>query len=962
MRKIILTTLVLTLVLTLIFSLFSGCVQANTPEVSEQFMEQTATPEETAKSNLQNTSKTNFKYTDNGDGTCTILGYNGVQSGDLIIPKDINGLTVTVIGEGKVVEYEEQEDSDYVLVSETLVSFDGCKDFTGSLIIPESVTTIQNYIFSYCQNITSIEVSEQNKYYSSEDGILFNKDKTKLIKVPIEMKIENYVIPSSVTTIGNNAFAFCNELTGVIIPESVVDVGNEAFHKCKKLSKVEFLGNKPAKFGENVFDYCAEDFKIKYDAAKAGWNDPIIINNEFNGFKYTNNGDGTCVITGYSDMQGGHLNIPREIGGVAVTVIGEEAFGGCSDCNIFGKVTSVTIPDSVKTIRNDAFSLCSLTSIVIPKSVEIIAPGALNEGYSSNILTSIEVSKQNKNYSSVDGVLFNKDKTELIKFPAGIKMENYVVPSSVTTIAAGAFEYSSLKSITIPNSVTTIGKGAFNNGGGEDYKNGNGLTQVEFLGDAPENFEDIEFSGCASNFRILYDSAKSGWSTPEWNGYTAYPKSSLGLKNGLEYLDNGNGTCTIIGYKGQLSGHLTIPDKLNGLTVTAIGKGVFYYCSDLTGITIPNSVMTIGERSFEDCKSLSSITIPNKVTTIEDYTFYNCESLASIKIPNSITTIGLGAFWSCRNLTKITILSLETIGWSAFLNCENLTSIEVSEQNKFYSSLDGVLFNKNKTKLIKAPERLKIENYVIPESVTTIGERAFEDCKSLTNITIPENVTTIEKDAFSGCRSLVQAEFLGDAPANFGWGVFHNCAKDFKIIYDSSKSGWSTPEWNTPEWASYGYLTYPKSSLGLKDNFEYLDNGNGTCTIIGYKDTQIKDLIIPKKLNGLTVTSIGINSFYRYNNLTSITIPDSVITIEKYAFGGCKGLTSIVIPENVTSIDYRAFDCENLTQAEFLGDAPANFYYAFSSGARNFKIIYDQTKSGWSTPEWNGCPAYPKSN
>ena len=207
-------------------------------------------------------------------------------------------------------------------------------------------------------------------------------------------------------------------------------------------------------------------------------------------------------------------------------------------------------------------------------------------------------------------------------------------------------------------------------------------------------------------------------------------------------------------------------------SVTTIGNKAFIYCDSLTSINIPNSVTTIGEEAFCGCDSLTSINIPNSVTTIEDWAFFGCESLISIYIPNSVTTIGNSAFNGCESLTSINIPnSVTTIEDWAFFGCESLTSITIpssvvtiignpfmlwhgnlKNESKAFIYEDNVLFNKNKTTLIAY--RAKETNYTIPNSVTTIGEGAFADCKSLTCINIPNGVTTIGKHAFAGCESL----------------------------------------------------------------------------------------------------------------------------------------------------------------------------------------------------------------
>ncbi|MGN0633627.1 MAG: leucine-rich repeat protein [Oscillospiraceae bacterium] len=220
-------------------------------------------------------------------------------------------------------------------------------------------------------------------------------------------------------------------------------------------------------------------------------------------------------------------------------------------------------------------------------------------------------------------------------------------------------------------------------------------------------------------------------------------------------------------------------------SVTSIGKYTFYNCSSLTSVTIPDGVTSIGYMAFENCKSLESVTIPNSVTSIGDYAFEECRRLTSIEIPDSVTSVGAGAFGICtslkditipnsvrsigiyafkycRSLTSITIPdSVTNIGKHAFFYCTSLNNIYVNSKNKYYSSENGVLFNKNKDELVQYPVGNSRTSYSIPNGVTSIGEYAFLSCDSLTKIVIPDSVTSIESSVFDKCTSLTDVYYTG---------------------------------------------------------------------------------------------------------------------------------------------------------------------------------------------------------
>lgn len=247
--------------------------------------------------------------------------------------------------------------------------------------------------------------------------------------------------------------------------------------------------------------------------------------------------------------------------------------------------------------------------------------------------------------------------------------------------------------------------------------------------------------------------------------------------------------------------------------VTSIGNIAFYYCN-VTSVTIPDGVTSIGEGAFRNCYDLANITIPNNVTSIGDFVFSDCRSLTSINIPNSV----------------------KTIGDYVFDNCSSLTSITVAEDNNVYMSIDGILFNKSATELIQFPPGRESIDYIIPDTVTTIGERAFYGCNSLTSVTIPNSVTSIGDFMFYYCRNLTAI----------------NVAEDNEV------------------YSSINGVLFDKS----------------VTTLIKYPGGKSGKYIIPS-----SVKTIGNHAFAWCTNLQSAEIPLSVTSIGKAAFYYCRPLT-----------------------------------------------------------------------
>ena len=225
---------------------------------------------------------------------------------------------------------------------------------------------------------------------------------------------------------------------------------------------------------------------------------------------------------------------------------------------------------------------------------------------------------------------------------------------------------------------------------------------------------------------------------------------------------------------------IEIPD-----TVTEIGSYAFYEWRNLENVVMSKKITKIGESAFWNCSSLTSITIPSSVASIGKDAFWNCGGLTSITISDGVTSIGYEAFFGCSSLTSITIPdSVTSIGNGAFYGCRSLTSIDVLENNKNYSSVSGILFNKDKTEIITYPNGKINTSYEIPNSVTSIGQSAFWSCRGLTSITIPEGVTRIGEYAFSWCINLTNITYNGTQAQwnsinkNSNW----NSIRDIKTI------------------------------------------------------------------------------------------------------------------------------------------------------------------------------------
>ena len=482
------------------------------------------------------------------------------------------------------------------------------------------------------------------------------------------------------------------------------------------------------------------------------------------------------------------------------------------------------------------------------------------------------------------GVIYSKDGRKLLKVTKTLRGA-YSIKEGTRIICKLAFwGRSSLSEIVIPSSVTSIGNSAFSDC--------SSLSEV-VIPSSVTRIGDSVFWYC----RTLSD--------------IVIPSSVTRIGDSAFF------------YCSSLS-NIVIPSS-----VTSIGDSAFFYCSSLSEVVIPSSVTSIGNSAFSNCSSLSEVVIPSSVTSIGDSAFSNCSSLSEVVIPSSVTSIGVGAFSNCDSLSKIVIPSSVTrIGNYAFLNCRSLSDIVVPSSvtsigdgafvgcsSLKYISIpksviclygnpfadwdgklkclspsfiyeDDVLFNKDKSKIISFRNQ-NIESYVIPSSVTSIGDSTFRSCCSLSDIIIPSSVTRIGNYAFLNCRSLSEV-VVPSSVTSIGKNAFEGCSSLSEIVIPSSVT--SIDEWAFEGCSSLSKIVIPSSVTSI-----------GDCAFFYCRS--LSDIVIPS-----SVTSIGNGAFSNCDSLSKIVIPSSVTSISNGAFEDCSSLSDIVIPDSVTSIGDRVFN------------------------------------------------------
>lgn len=839
--------------------------------------------------------------------------------------------------------------------------FVGC-DSLRSIIIPDSVTEIASYSFNGCDSLSSITLGENitnidfnafigtayyNSSYNWNNKVLYIgkylieakdditsctiKSGTKLIADDAFddcASLKSVTIPDSVTYIGEYAFVGCTALSSISIPDSVTIFSNYMLSGCTSLTSIT-IGKNVETIQYGAFNNCTALTQVNWNAVNAS-----ITTSYTHPFSYVGQkGSGLRVVFGETVERIPNYalgmsdsskcpNLSEVVIGSNVTSIGDYAFYQNKT------LTNITIPKNVKTIGTGAFSYCSaLTKVTMLVSDSTInrnafsGCSALNGVYITNLEDWCKINfndmSSNPLYYAKKLHLNGTQITELTT-PATVKeikkytfcglstLTNLEVSMGVTSIGDDAFGYcTALSKVKIPASVTEMGGSAF--------------LECTALKDVVitdiDAWCNIKYANTASNpLRYAENLILNGTKVTE----VTIPNTLTKINGAIFY-----------GYDGLKK--LTIHSG-----VTSIGSFAFYDCTGLTEVIIPGSVQNIGKSAFSGCTGLKNLILCDGINTIGASVFDRCTGLTELIIPNSITTIETTAFSYCTGLTKINIpASLVSIGSKPFVNCSNLEEITVDSNNQHYSSLDGVLFNKDYTELIQFPAGRTEGVCVIPDTVTTISNYAFQDCQNLTSITIPENVETFGSYAFSGCTMLTEinwnvksiADFTNsnttfDAAGLNGSGIKvtfgDNVEKIPAYLFYVSTSYLELPKISSVEFGK-GVKSIGTYAFGYNEYLTELVIPDNVTTINSYAFYQCKKIATLKLGSGLK--SIGSNAFSYCNGIKELEIPEGITNIDGWVFSSCSNLTELTLPRSLTNIaNYAFYYCNKISTINYNGN------------------------------------------
>ena len=710
------------------------------------------------------------------------------------------------------------------------------------------------------------------------------------------------------------------------ISDGVVNIGCYAFYSCSAMQTLSI----PASV-ETIGDYAFESLSalVRYDVAEGNQNFASV--------------DGVLFTKDLKEL----ISYPRKKDTAVYTVpdgtaeIGKNAFQNCN------ALTKAIIPDSVTVIGSYAFNSCvNMTEITIPDSVTSIGNNAF---ISCSSLTNIAVGENNEKYSSKDGALYSKDQKTFICYPLGQKDTSYTIPDGVTKIDKSAFWYCpTLTEIIIPESVTQIGEYAFV--GCKSLAHAalpSGLTSIEWsvfsgcsaLEEAtiPESVTSINyraFEGCeklkeitipekvtsigSSAFNKCTGLTAVTVMNPECritNGEDTFPETAViygyagstaeeyaekysrtfeALEGGAER--TGSGTC------GKDGENLTWEyDGKGTLTITGTGEMADYAVDDISTwaivpwksftkniqhVVIGDGVKNIGSGAFRHCTNLTDISISDSVTGIRNYIFAECSSLKAVTLPAGVKELDEGAFGGNNGLLNI----------------------EAEADNPNYSSKDGLLYNKDQTKLISYPSGRTETEFVIPDHTAEIASYAFSGTASLKKVTIPESVNILGWNAFYECPNLETVVLPADM-TEMNNSAFYRCNKLTAFEISESNEKYCTKDGILFSKDMTQIVCYPQGKTETAYIIPDSVNSVGNSAFSGCKNlTEIK---VPE-----SVTGFGDSAFSGCTNLTALNFPRNLRGIGNTAFSGCESLTKVEIPDGVEKLEGAFYSCYGLTEVK----------------------------------------------
>ena len=722
----------------------------------------------------------------------------------------------------------------------------------------------------------------------------------------------------NVTYINEKAFYACAGLVSVVIPSCVISINYNSFTGCESLTTVTINSasiaagpynstyNLKYLFGNQVTSYTIGAVSTIGCCAFYGCTNLASVTLHHAILSIDNN-----AFYGCSNMY--RVNITDLTAWLRINFVSEYSNPLYYAHNLYlngTKITDLTIPNGVSTIKQYAFLGCSMTSVNIPNYTVTSIGNSAFESCSS--LTSVYIG------NSVTSIGENA-------FRGCTGLPSVFIPSSITVISAGVFrECSNLTSVDLPNGISQIGNNAF--------YNCSSLTDLVIPDEVPSTIGDYAFCGCSSLTSVTIPSTV--------NSIGNFAFSSCGSLTSVTINSNAIASLSyseLFNMKNKFGNQVT--RYTFGSNITSIGQNAFYDCTGMAELILPSSLSSIGNNAFQNCSGMNwvkisdlnawyaidfanayanplyyanhfyvntnevvNLTVTSNISEIKDYAFVGYEGLHSVSIGYYVTSIGNSAFENCSGLTSVTIgNSVNTIGDDAFKDCTNLTSVTLN--NNAIASADYTSSNNLKTIFGN-----QVTSYTFGAIVYSIGKYACYGCTGLTSLTFPNTLQTIGLHTFNGCTSLTSVT-LPSSVYFIDQSAFQGCSGLNGVVI-SNLAAWCAIDFGN---AYANPLCYAKHL--------YLNNNEVIYLTIPSSVSEIKDFAFTGStgLHSVTfhsdVTSIGSQAFKNCTHLSALNIPSTMASIGEYAFENCSGMTTLTLPSNMSSISHGVFyNCTGLTE------------------------------------------------
>ena len=794
-------------------------------------------------------------------------------------------------------------------------AFEACSSAT-ALYLPDSVTTIGNYAFSNCSIIAEIAIPDS---VTKMGAYAFSGCSS----------VEKLSIGSGVKAIEKYTFQNCTGLTTITVPNTVETIEAFAFNGCNNVTDITlpFVGkSRDATEYEAIFGYifgydvktssvgeatnyetCDDKVKLYQNNGKVLYKNITVsrtkklttdyidgsINEEYgNNYSWYSCQNGMythSVSTTSSTSFTNYSKMEQEYDKYQKKTYYTYYWDWYNQIQTYyfkipNTLTTVNITDADK-IETAAFNNCkNITKITLNDGVTSIGDYAFQSNpWYDNLTDEFETVGDNVliKYNGTKSSVTIPDTVKHIAggvFKNNSKISEVILPNELLSIGDNALYGTALSTVTIPRSVTKIGTNAFPSCNLKVYQ--------------PSAGYDYN----SSNKTVLNDSYTKGNDT-------------------FYYIIKSDDTAEIIGCK-TTSTELTVPEEIDGHTVSSIGDYGFAKCSTLKSITIPKNIKTIGKYAFDGCTGLINATIPTTVSSVGDYAFNNCAGLKNVTISEGVESIGKGCFYNCTSLAEAVVPdTAKYVGAYAFYNCTSMVNATIGTTTE--SIGEYTFYNCEKLETVVIGYSVKsignhafyncgLSKVTIPSSTQYIGKYAFANNKSMTKVTHKKGINTIDEFAYQNCTSL-ETVTLPTSLEIISKGVFRNCSLLKTANLPSSLKELGSYAFDNC--SSLPTVTIPTGVTVIND-----------CTF--NKCTSLATVTINSN-----VTSIGFDAF-RDCAFSAITLPNTVETIKGGAFRGCAKLTKIIIPDATNTIGEAAFfDCTELSEIsvadslEYLGDS-----------------------------------------